>query len=213
LCRKNGRPGATGPEFSGDEYSSPSVPFGLADSSAEIPLEGETSRADPTVPEGRPTSGGRVVVTTRGIGSRRAPSRIQGRRRDLCEGRLLVVLSSLMAKVKPDWVRLKDEHHTPGWASLGHGFSRCFEGVQPTTGTFPACLGGQKLSRYSPSKSVEAKLAGRVRWTQQSSARFSSTAWVLGFRALPGRSSPCSSRLPALLRRYAEPTSGEPSWV
>ena len=180
---------------------------------AELLLEGETSRADPTVPEGRPASGGRVVVTTRGIGSRRAPSRIQGRRRDLCEGRLLVVLSLPMAKVKPDWVRLKDEHHTPGWASLGHGFSRCFEGVQPTTGTFPACLGGQKFSRYSPSKSVKAKVAGRATWTQQSSARSSSTAWFLGVRALPGRSSPCSSRLPALLRRCAEPTSGEPSWV
>ena len=180
---------------------------------AEVLLEGETSRADPTVPEGRPASGGRVVVTTRGIGSHRARSRVQGRRRDLCDGRLLVVVSLLMAKLKPDWVCLEDEHHTPGWASLGHGFSRCFEGVQPTTGTFPACLGGQKFSRYSPSKSVKAKVAGRATWTQQSSARSSSTAWFLGVRALPGRSSPCSSRLPALLRRCAEPTSGEPSWV
>jgi putative two-component system response regulator len=32
LWRKNGRPGATGPDFRRDEYSSPSVPFGLADS-------------------------------------------------------------------------------------------------------------------------------------------------------------------------------------
>jgi len=29
---KNGRPGTTGPDLRGDEYSSPSVPFGLTDS-------------------------------------------------------------------------------------------------------------------------------------------------------------------------------------
>jgi hypothetical protein len=32
LCGKNGRPGATGPDLRGDEYSSPSFPFGLTDS-------------------------------------------------------------------------------------------------------------------------------------------------------------------------------------
>jgi hypothetical protein len=34
LRGKNGRPGTTGPDLRGDEYSSPSVPFGLTDSCA-----------------------------------------------------------------------------------------------------------------------------------------------------------------------------------
>ena len=48
MWRNNGRPGATGPDFRGDEYSSPSVPFGLADSSVTTPTgatAGQKSRA------------------------------------------------------------------------------------------------------------------------------------------------------------------------
>jgi hypothetical protein len=81
------------------------------------------SRAYPFVSDRGPTSGGRISVTQRRCRSRGSLTRLESRASDPVDGVWLLVSSVLMAKVKPDSVRLEDGHHTPGGASLGHGFS------------------------------------------------------------------------------------------
>jgi len=81
------------------------------------------SRADLRVSDTRPASGGRLSVSRRRVRLRGLPTRVSLGVRDLAVSMASVLASLLMAKVKPAAVLERGGHHTPGGASLGHGFS------------------------------------------------------------------------------------------
>jgi hypothetical protein len=59
---KNGRPGATGPDLRGDEYSSPFVPFGLTDSWARLRRSSIRAACGSDLPRVRPQPSTRRVA-------------------------------------------------------------------------------------------------------------------------------------------------------
>ncbi len=81
------------------------------------------SRAHRLLSDMHPASGGRLTVSGRRVRLRRLPTRVSSGVRDLVASQASIVASLLMAKVKPAAVLGRGGHHTPGWASLGHGFS------------------------------------------------------------------------------------------
>jgi hypothetical protein len=82
------------------------------------------SRADPSVSDSDPASGGRPAVADSRVRLRRLPTRMNSGACNGIAGWLpSFVTLLLMAKMKPGSVRSEVGHHTPGWASVGHGFS------------------------------------------------------------------------------------------
>jgi hypothetical protein len=87
------------------------------------------SRAHLSMPDDRPTSGGRVVRSPGRFGALRRTTRV-GCVVTRGETRLPVISAALASgELKSIWMSLKDRASISWWGLVGHGFSGCSEGA------------------------------------------------------------------------------------